>query len=80
MISARLEDDHLVEVPSFHVTSGNTGDADMLDVSGAVTFSDDGGLKTLKINPSIAGDNRMQALVSRDRAALSVRLGHRERH
>ncbi len=75
VVSARMEDDHLVAVPSFHVTAGRmtAGDAgsdETLDVAGAVTFADDGALKTLTIGPSIAGESRMKASVSRD--ALGV--------
>ncbi len=66
VVSARLENDSLVEVSSFHVTSGSAGDVDALDVVGSVTFSGDANLKTLKIGPSIAGESRMQAEVTRD--------------
>ncbi|MBX7198104.1 MAG: DUF3971 domain-containing protein [Rhodospirillaceae bacterium] len=66
LVSARLEDDRLVEVRSFHVASGNAGDADALDVTGSATFADDNNLKTLTIGPSIAGESRMQAQVVRD--------------
>ena len=76
VVSARLEDDHLVSVPSFHVTSGHgiSGDAtpgdaagnEALDISGSVVFADSGGLKSLKIAPSIVGESRMSATVTRD--------------
>ena len=71
VISARLEDDHLVAVPSFHVTasamtSGDPAVDDALDVSGSATFAEDGALKSLKISPSIVGQSRMNAAVTRD--------------
>lgn len=68
MVSARLAEGQFVEVRSFRVVSGDPGDADALDVTGAVTFSDDSSLKTLTIGPSIAGESRMQAEVTRDEA------------
>jgi hypothetical protein len=70
VITARMEEDHLAAIPSFHVTSGDAAENDALDVSGAVTFGDDGGLKSLKINPSIAGETRLSGTVDRD--ALGV--------
>ncbi len=70
MVSARLAGDHLVEVRSFHVVSGNPEDADALDVTGSATFREDNSLKTLTIAPSIAGESRMRAEVARD--ALGV--------
>ena len=70
VVSARLENDHLTEVSSFHVISGNPDDADVLDVMGSATFGEDNSLKTLKIGPSIAGESRMRASVARDEAGV----------
>ncbi len=72
VISARLENDHLVAIPSFHVTSGDVAENDVLDLSGDVTFGDDGGLKSLKIAPSIAGETRLSGTVNRDQAGIYV--------
>ncbi len=59
-VVARFTKDHLEEVPSFVVTSGND-----LSVEGSVTFGADNGLSTLTIKPSTAGESKLSLDVKR---------------
>ncbi len=62
-VTALFTKDRLQAVPSFHVTSG-----DDLDVSGALTFGDDGKMRTLSFKPSVVGETRLSGEVAVDDA------------
>ncbi len=60
-IEASFVKGRLSTVPAFHVTSG--GD---FDVSGIVTFAEDGRMKLLTINPSVIGETKLHGEVGVD--------------
>ena len=60
-IEAEFTNGKLDTVPAFRVTSGND-----LDVSGSVTFADDGRMKLLTINPSVIGETKLSGDIGID--------------
>lgn len=61
LVEATFSKTGLTAVPSFHVTSG-----DDFDVSGSVTFDASGKMRTLVINPSVAGETRLSGEIAID--------------
>ncbi len=62
-VQAVFSKEHLREVQSFHVTSG-----DDLDVSGSVKFDETGKMRLLSFNPSVVGETRLGGQVAVDEA------------
>ena len=60
-VEAKFTKGRLTSVPAFHVASG-----DDLDVSGAVTFAENGTMQLLSIKPSVIGETRLGGEVSVD--------------
>lgn len=60
-VEAIFTKDRLTSVPSFHVTSGND-----LDVSGSVTFAENGKMQLLSIKPSTIGETKLSGEVNVD--------------
>jgi hypothetical protein len=70
-VTASLNGDHFTTIPSFHVTSG-----DGLDLTGSVTFADDGNLKQITLGQSTVGETKLSGSIARDEAgAYTVQVG-----